>query len=625
MRRYKERPRPDFRPADDGLRMTNEFINRLSATPRFLGKLWRLAAPYWWAPGTAEFTLLGKRLHMPERWLARGLLALVLFLNIVIVWILKLANDWNARFYNALQEKNLEAFWSELRYFVIIAALFIVVAVYRLWFRQMLQIRWRRWLTGVYVGEWLANRTYYRMELTNHGTDNPEQRIQEDCDAFTQQTLAIVLGLISEVLTLVTFTVILWNLSGSITLPIFGGIEVPGYMMWVAVVYAAAGSWLTYKIGRPLVRVNFELQRYNADFRYKMVRVRENAESIALYNGEKDEERTIGSAFQRIYAIWWEYMRYNKRLTWFTAFYGQAADVFPLVVASPRYFSGEIPLGVLTQTAGAFGRVQGALSWFVDTFTTLADWRATIDRLTGFGETMTATKARAASEHAFDVETAPGTLRLTNVDVTLPDGRTLLREVDLAIHKGESVLVQGPSGSGKTTLFRALAGIWPFGHGRITLPTDARILFLPQRPYLPLGTLANVLCYPDAAADYPHESMTEALAACRLPHLADRLNESGNWAMALSPGEQQRIAFARALLYRPDWLFLDEATSALDAATEADLYALLKERLPEATLVGIAHKPGLARFHDRRLVIDPAVGQVRSEAIDMADGTAAAE
>lgn len=602
--------------------MTHDFIARLSATPRFLGKLWRLAAPYWWTTDTAEFRLFGRTIRMPERWLARGLLAIVLFLNIAIVWILKLYNDWNARFFNALQDKNIDAFWGELRYFVLIVGLFIVIAVYRLWFRQMLQIRWRRWLTGVYVGEWLSARTYYRMELTNHGTDNPEQRIQEDCDAFTQQTLVIVLGLISEVLTLVTFTVVLWNLSGSITLPIGDGIEIPGYMMWVAVIYAAVGSWLTYKIGRPLVRVNFELQRSNADFRYRMVRVRENAESIALYNGEKDEKRTIGDAFQRIYAVWWDYMRYNKRLTWFTAFYSQAADVFPLVVASPRYFAGEIPLGVLTQTANAFGRVQGALSWFVDTFTTLADWRATIDRLTTFGDTMTAAKA-AASARAFEVGGAGAALQLSDVDVALPDGRVLLRGVNLRIDPGESVLVQGPSGSGKTTLFRALAGIWPFGRGQITLPADARVLFLPQRPYLPLGSLRDVLCYPEKAALATDADLAATLTACRLPHLGERLNEEGNWTMALSPGEQQRIAFARALLYRPDWLFLDEATSALDEASEAALYALVKERLPATTLIGIAHKPGLARFHDRRLVIDPSAGRIRSEPIDRAGEAAA--
>lgn len=591
--------------------MNLDLIRQLAKAPSFFGKLWRLAAPYWWNQETAEIEMLGRRLRVPERWIARGLLAVVLFLNLFIVWILKLANDWNARFFNALEEKNVEAFWVELRYFIVIATLFIVVAVYRLWFRQMLQIRWRRWLTEIYYGEWLRDRTYYRMELIRHGTDNPEQRIQEDCDAFTGQTLAIALGLVSEVLTLVTFTVVLWGLSGSITVPIFGGIEIPGYMMWVAVTYAGIGSWLTYKIGRPLVRVNFELQRYNADFRYRMIRVRENAESIALYNGERDEVRRLDDAFRRVYAIWWEYMRYNKRLTWFTAFYGQAADVFPMVVASPRYFAGQIPFGVLTQTANAFGRVQGALSWFIDTFASLAEWKATIDRLTTFGEIMAATKTAQARERTFDFQRGDGSaLTLADVEVTLPDGKVLLRDVRLTIERGSAVLIQGPSGSGKTTLFRVLAGIWPFGHGLITLPEGARVLFLPQRPYLPTGTLREALSYPEKPAMDPDRAFIDALTTCRLPHLTERLDESRNWTMALSPGEQQRLAFARALLYRPQWLFLDEASSALDEATEAELYRLLKERLPEATIVSIAHKSTVDVFHDRRVIIDPRTGGV---------------
>jgi vitamin B12/bleomycin/antimicrobial peptide transport system ATP-binding/permease protein len=586
--------------------MNRDLISRLAKTPSFLGKLWRLAAPYWWNQETAEVEIRGRTFRVPERWIARGLLALVLFLNLIIVWILKLANDWNARFFNALEDKNVDAFWVELRYFLVIAALFILIAVYRLWFRQMLQIRWRRWLTEIYYGEWLRDRTYYRMELVQHRTDNPEQRIQEDCDAFTEQTLGIVLGLISEVLTLVTFAVVLWGLSGSITVPIFGGVEIPGYMMWVAVVYAAIGSWLTYKIGRPLVRVNFDLQRYNADFRYRMVRVRENAESIALYNGERDEMRRLDNAFRRIYATWWDYMRYNKRLTWFNAFYGQAADVFPMVVASPRYFAGIIPFGVLTQTANAFGRVQGALSWFVDTFSSLAEWKATIDRLTTFSEIMAATKIAQATQRTFDVQ--PGTVNaitLADVDVALPDGAVLLRGVSLSIERGSAVLFQGPSGSGKTTLFRVFAGIWPFGRGRIALPEGARVLFLPQRPYLPLGTLRDVLSYPEKPEMHAEQTCVEALTACRLGHLTERLDQSSNWTLALSPGEQQRVAFARALLYCPEWLFLDEASSALDEATEAELYLLLKERLPATTIVSIAHRPSVTRFHDRRVMINP--------------------
>lgn len=586
--------------------MSGSLISRIAAAPGFLGKLWRLAAPYWGNRDIAEIDIRGRTFQVPERWIGRGLLAVVLFLNIIIVWLLKLVNDWNGRFFNALQDKNLEAFWAELRYFVVLAAMFIVIAVYRLWLRQMLQIRWRRWLTGIYYNEWLRNRTYYRMELASHGADNPEQRIQEDCDAFTAQTLAIGLGLISEVLTLITFTVLLWNLSGSITLPILGGIEIPGYMMWVAILYSAAGSWLTYKIGRPLVGVNFELQRANADFRYRMVRVRENAESIALYNGEPDEIHRLDGTFGRLYAIWWQYMRYNKRLTWFTAFYGQAADVFPLVVAAPRYFAGIIPLGVLTQTANAFGRVQGALSWFVDTFASLADWKATIDRLTSFSEVMATIRAQQATQQGFDIQAGGSeALVLNGVEVALPDGRTLLRDVDLAIDRGSWVAVQGPSGSGKTTLFRVLAGIWPFGRGRITLPGEARVLFLPQRPYLPLGTLREVLSYPEKPEAHPQQALVDALTACRLAPLGAQLDESGNWTMALSIGEQQRVAFARALLYRPDWLFLDEATSALDEATEAGLYRLLRERLPDATIISIAHKPGVVRLHDHLIAVSP--------------------
>jgi putative ATP-binding cassette transporter len=590
--------------------MNGELSARLAKTGSFLGKLWRLTLPYWRAAERAEVSILGRRLLVPERWIARGLLAIVLFLNIIIVWILKLANDWNARFFNALEQKNVDAFWGELRYFLVIATLFILVAVYRLWFRQMLQIRWRRWLTDVYYREWLRDRTYYRMELAHDGSDNPEQRIQEDCAAFTGQTLTIVLGLISELLTLVTFTAILWGLSGSIIVPIFGGIEIPGYMMWVAVLYAGAGSWLTYKIGRPLVRVNFELQRYNADFRYRMTRVRENAESIALYGGEPDEGRRLESAFRRIYDVWWSFMRYNKRLTWFTAFYGQAADVFPLVVASPRYFAGAIPFGVLTQTANAFGRVQGALSWFVDTFASLADWKATTDRLTTFSEAIAAAK-RAQQERQFDVQRDDTeAVTLKDVEVALPNGAVLLSHVDLRLVRGSAVVLQGPSGSGKTTLFRVIAGIWPFGRGRIRLPRDARMLFLPQRPYLPLGTLREVLSYPDMPDRHDDRAFAETLAACSLPHLTERLDESGNWALVLSPGEQQRVAFARALLFRPDWLFLDEASSALDEATEAEVYRMLKQRLPETTLISIAHQPGVVGFHDARIVIDPRRGRV---------------
>lgn len=586
--------------------MTNPVIGRVATARGFLRQLWRLTAPYWWSE---------------ERWLARGLLAVIIGMSVFLVWLSKLLNDWNRAFFDALQNKDAASFWKLLisfdsfsdffLSFTGLVFIYIVVAVYRLWLRQFLTIRWRRWLTHVYFGDWLADRTYYRMELTNHGTDNPEQRIEQDISVFTSQTLTIVLGLLSELMTLGTFTFVLWRLSGSLTLGFLGGLEVPGYMVWVALLYAIAGSWATWAIGKRLVGINFNLERYNADFRYRLIRVRENAESIALYEGEPDEARRLSGAFQRIYDLFWEYMRVYKRLTWLNVFYSQVASIFPIVVQAPRYFTGEISLGVMTQTAGAFAQVQGSLSWFVDSFANLADWKAVVDRLTTFADTIAATKAAQAQERGFDLAAADRpSLTLQDIEVALPDGRVLMSDVDLVVEPGQRLVIQGPSGSGKTTLFRVLAGLWPFGKGTIRVPKGAKVLFLPQKPYIPIGTLKEALCYPDKPDAHSDAEVAEALAACRLEHLTDRLAESANWSMTLSPGEQQRLAFARALLVRPNWLFLDEASSALDEATESRMYGLIAERLPGATVVSIAHKPSVLRFHDRRLVIDPATGRV---------------
>lgn len=594
--------------------MRTDLLARLAETRGFLAKIWFLAKPYWFTEDIAELKAFGFTVRVPERWIARGLLMVIIGANIAVVYASKLLNDWNARFYNALQAKDEPAFWGELKYFVVIVFILIVIVVYRLWLRQLLSIRWRRWLTDVYTRDWLRDRVYYRMELVRHGTDNPEQRIEQDVNIFTTQTLTITLGLLSEVMTLATFSVVLWNLSGNFELPIFGGIQVPGYMLWVALVYALIGSYLTYWIGRPLVRINFDLERYNADFRYRMTRVRENAESVALYGGEEDEGRRLHGAFGRIYDTWWAFMTYNKRLTWLTVFYGQVASIFPIVVAAPRYFSGEVPLGVLTQTAGAFGQVQGSLSWFVESFGNLADWKATTDRLTTFADSMAAARRAQTEERGFDLlADSSDTLTIEDADVVLPQGRVLFENVNLTIRHGESVVLQGPSGSGKTTLFRVLAGLWPFGKGRIRVPDRARVLFLPQRPYLPIGTLKETLTYPDRPDMHDDAACREVLVAAGFERLVDRLGDSENWAFALSPGEQQRLAFARALLLEPDWLFMDEASSALDERTEAHLYELLKERLPGATLVSIAHKPTVLRFHDRRLVIDPERHSVSSE------------
>jgi putative ATP-binding cassette transporter len=578
-------------------------IERIAAARVFLRKLWALARPYWFAQERQRIELWGFSVTMSEAWIARGLLGLIIGLSVLSVYMAKLFNDWNARFYNALQDRNAEVFWYELTYWIVLAAIFITVAVYRLYLSQLLTIRWRRWLSEVYFRDWLSDRTYYRMEIISAGTDNPEQRIEQDCATFATQTLNLTVNLLLQIMTLITFATVLWGLSKSFLVPIFGGIAIPGYMMWAAILYALLGSWLTYLVGRPLVRVNFELERYNADFRYRMTRIRENAESIALYRGEEDEERRLRGAFARIYTTWLDFMKYTKRLTGLTAFYGQASSVFPIVVAAPQYFAGQIPLGVLTQTAGAFGEVQGSLSWFIDSYAQLAAWKATLDRLTGFRDAIAKAKTAARTEPAFNRTHNPRGLVLEGVDVALPNGNVLIENINLTVAQGDAVVVRGASGSGKTTLFRVLAGLWPFGRGRVGIPNDARVFFLPQKPYLPLGSLREVLSYPATPGHYAEEACRDVLEACGLPHLVKRLDESNNWSMILSGGEQQRLAFARALLYRPNWLFLDEATSALDEPAEQRMYELLRERLPDATVLSIAHRSTAFAQHRRQLVV----------------------
>jgi putative ATP-binding cassette transporter len=551
---------------------------------------WTLIRPYWFSE---------------DRWAGRGLLVLVIGLNLGIVYINVLLNQWNNAFYNALQDKNFTVFWSQLVRFTWLAALFIVAAVYQIYLNQMLQIRWRRWLTERYLGAWLADGAYYRMQLTAAETDNPDQRIAEDLRLFVGATLTLGIGGMRAVVTLVAFLGILWGLSGSITVPVGSGWTIPGYMVWAALLYAIVGTWLTNLIGRPLVRLNFDQQRYEADFRFSLVRFRENAEGVALYRGEADELRNFRERFGEVVGNWWAIMRRQKRLTWFTAGYGQAAIIFPFVVAAPRYFRGEMQLGGLMQVASAFGQVQDSLSFIISAYTDIAQWRSVVQRLVGFERALARMRADAASD---GVRQRPGTgeaLALDRVDLKLPGGRPLVEGATLDFQPGDSALISGPSGVGKSTLFRAIAGIWPFGTGDISLPRDGRVLFLPQKPYLPIGTLREVVSYPTPPGGIDDAALREALEAVGLPELIGRLGEHAHWALALSPGEQQRIAFARALVQKPAWLFLDEATSALDEESEVRLYTLLRARLPGVTVVSVGHRSTLRPFHARSLVVTP--------------------
>jgi putative ATP-binding cassette transporter len=561
----------------------------------FLGETWALTRPYW----TSE-----------ERGRGLALLVAVIVLNLSLVGMTVLLTYWQRAFYNALERKDGATFWSLLLLggeadgawfpgFCVIAVAYILIAVYQLYLRQALQIRWRRWLTERYIADWLADRAYYRIALTDRETDNPDQRIADDIRLFVDETLALGLGLMNAVVTLSSFVFVLWSLSGPLEVL---GVSIPGYMVWVAILYSLLGTWLAHLIGRPLIRLNFLQQRVEADFRFALMRVREHVEGVALYGGEADEQRGLTQRFRALMTNWWAIMVATKRLTFFTAGFTQVASIFPIVVAAPAYFAGRIPLGGLIQTSSAFGQVQGALSWFVDNYARLTEWRATVERLTGFTRAIAAAQA---AKGGIRVAPAPAdAVTMSGVTLALPDGRVLLRDAALRLEPGEAVVLTGASGSGKSTLFRALAGIWPFGEGEVRIPAGARALFLPQRPYLPSGALRRAVCYPLAAEAVAEADVAAALEAVGLARLAARLEEEDAWDRRLSGGEQQRLAFARALLVKPGFLFLDEATASLDPPAEAALYTLLRERLPGTAILSIAHREAVARLHDRALRLE---------------------
>ena len=571
----------------------------MAVTPKrnFLRQAWDLAWPYW---------------RSEEKRSATALLVAIVGLNLTAVWLNVRLNSWNKAFYDALQHYNWPEFWYQFAIFGIIALALIVVAVYSLYLRQVLQIRWRRWLTERYLRGWLDDQAYYRMQLNRAVTDNPDQRIADDLDAFASSTLALSLGLLSSVVTLLSFLSILWILSGALVIPLGGvRIVIPGYMVWAALIYAVAGTWLTRWVGNPLVRLNFDQQRYEADFRFSLVRLRENAENVAFYGGEAREFDGFTNRFARIIGNWFGIIKRQKKLTWLTTGYSQLAIVFPFIVAAPRYFNKVIQLGGLMQISSAFGQVQDSLSFIINSYTTIAQYQSVVERLAGFSGRIDEIAAERRAPQPIAIARGGSGIEVETLDLELPDGTPLRRDIALAANPGQPVLITGPSGIGKSTVLRAIAGLWPFGRGHIRV-SDGRALFLPQRPYLPLGTLADAIAYPRAAAEFPRDRLIEALHAVGLGHLVARLDEDGHWAQRLSGGEQQRLAFARVLLVRPEIVFLDEATSALDEAAEMALYRMLREASWRPTIVSVGHHGTLKRFHET--VVDLAADQPASQA-----------
>jgi putative ATP-binding cassette transporter len=555
---------------------------------------WSLIKPYW----VSE-----------ERRSAYGLLIAIIAMDVLLVGINGRLNTWNRDFYDALQSKDVREFPQLMLMFTGLAFAFIMTSVYNRYLRQMLGFRWRQWLTTRYLQEWLGGGAFYRIERDGLA-DNPDQRIAVDLDLFANSTLSLTLDLLSALETLVWFSIVLWTTAGALVVTIGATpVQIPGYMLWAAIAYAIVGSVLTNKVGRPLVSINYQMQRVEADFRFGLIRLRENAEPIALYDGMRTEGANAEDLFGRIRENWWRLMMYTRRYSFVVNFYDQIAEIFPIAVASPRYFAGALTFGTLMQIADAFSSVSESLSWFVHNYDTLVEWRATINRLGEFKRVMRQPHLKESVSPATD----HGGIHLHYVDenqlvtrnlvLALPNGEPLVSVCDIAVKPGSRWLLQGPSGSGKSTLLRALAGLWPFGNGSIDAPVGARMMFVPQKNYLPVGTFKDALTYPSASETFSDDDCRNALSASMLEFYVEQLQKSDDWAQMLSPGEQQRLAIARVLLHKPDYVFLDEATSALDTANEALLYRLLIDQLPNAAIVSIAQRESLAQFHQETLDI----------------------
>jgi len=533
-----------------------------------------------------------------EKWKARGLLFVVIALNFVAVYLLVEINSWYNEFYNALQNYEENLFWPLVGKFTFLAFLYIVIAVYAIYLRQMLQLKWRTWMTENYLSNWMKNEVYYRLQVLRNDTDNPDQRISEDIGQFVNLTLLLLVGFLKQLTTLAAFSVVLWNLSGVFTLPIGSHeFQIYGYMFWFSLIYSMAGTYLVHIVGRKLISLNFDQQRYEADFRFSMMRVRENSESIAFYKGEKSELSTFKERFSFVITNFWQLMKQTKLLNFYVNGYAQLAVIVPLVLASPQYFSGAMALGGLMQTLTAFGRVQDALSYFIESYDTIAQLVAVVHRLSGFKEHID--EVSNVEKNIVVKEHDNNDLTIKNLTIKLPDGKVLLNNCNLNFKEGNRVLVMGKSGAGKSTFLRMLAGIWPYGEGEISCPKNANMMFLPQKPYLPLGSLKKAICYPLEDAD--DAKIKELLDKVELSHLKNSLDKTDDWSRILSLGEQQRLAFLRAIITKPEWLFLDEATSALDEPIEKKTYEFLNREFPKMGIVSVGHRSTLREVHDIEL------------------------
>lgn len=570
---------------------------KFALSRQFFKDVWYLTKSYW---------------QSEEKKKAFLLLGCIVSLTLGIVYMLVLLNQWNNSFYSALQNYETEKIFDELLHFSWLAAIYIILAVYSYYLQQTLILHWRRWLTNRFIDIWLKNKTYYHLQMFGKDTDNPDQRISEDVRLFVEMTLGFSVGLLKAFCTFASFVLILYKMSGPFTMQLFGrSWTIEGYLFWAALVYSIIGTYITHIVGRKLVQLNFIQQRYEADFRFSMIRLRESAESVAFYRGEGQEGVVFKDRFKLLLDNFWKLVNKQKQLVWLNSGYSQIAIIFPFVAAMNRYLSKEFTLGGLMQVSSAFGNVQGALSYFVDMYTSIAQWQAVVMRLTYFGRHMQEVSADAERFHLERFATSVA-VSADKMQVNLPDGSPLLQNICFKLEPGQNVLIKGVSGSGKSTLLRAVAGIWPFVEGKINLPKTDELMFIPQKPYLPLGTLREALLYPGTKPVSDAE-LQRLMETCQIGYLQDKLDMAADWSHVLSVGEQQRLAFVRAHIQQPIWLFLDEATSALDEETEAAMYRLLAERLPQTTVVSVGHRSTLNKYHALVLRIDKQEHSVHLE------------
>ncbi len=547
-----------------------------------------------------------------ERIHAWGLSFLVLLLATINVKLGVEFIEWSGVFWEDVKNKNVVAFIPGLLWFAKLAFASILVSIYRIFFSQLLQIRWRTWLTEQFSERYFSQNRFYHLEQI-HGQDNPDQRIAEDLNRLTDMAISLFFGFYLALLSVYEYSKAMLKLSGDLDTTIFGrAVHIPDYMFWAVIFYTLIGSFAIHFIGRRLVKINVLRERYNADFRYHLIRAREYAEGISFLQGDAHHLRGARHFFTIIRANWYHYMHRIKALGFSQTIYAQLGIIFPVIVAVPRYFSGQITFGAIMQVLRAFGELREALSWFIDNYGTWAELRGSSTRIFNLNHDLNRVDQLHAQSGLQVAVNNVGGVALTHATLSRPQitdngaftQKSQVLDLDWQISQGERWLVTGASGSGKSTILRAIAALWPFGQGHIDVPSKGKMLFLPQRPYMPIGSLREALSYPDAPTRYNDAAYETALEMAQLPQLKNRLDEHNNWAWLLSGGEQQRLSFARLFLQRPQYVFLDEATSALDEANEKALYQTMLSFLPDITLVSVSHHPQLTQFHQKRLHLE---------------------